>query len=484
MPSFSSLYAVRSGLFAQRRALETVGQNVANASTAGYTRQEISLAAAEPNHVIHSAGRGVNDVRVVRYRDEFLDRQFRSRNGAVGYNDTYHAQLSELEGILGDLSEGGLRTALDDHFNAWDTLALRPSDTSGRIQVISSAKEFISQAQGVFQQLTQQRTTINDAIRGGVQEVNLAAQQIADLNKVLMGADANQQQSNELLDRRDMLLDSLSKLAGVSVSRHDDGSVSVHAGSLPLVDKGFAYPIDATLAQEGDMDPSAGIQSTRQFVWSLAWNGTTNPLKLAGGDLGALVDLRDKAIPDYMNYLDSLVRSVTAEVNARHTGGVLPPVTPVDIFDIGADWMAIGVNAALESDPTLIMAGAGSGAPGLFAVAPGDGTRAQSIAAIRDAAILTGGPVGSRTVTPSEYLRSVHSMAGLQVQQAQRRSDASALQVAQAEKHRQSVSGVSLDDEMTKMIQYQQAYNAAARVMTSIDEMLDVIVNRLGTFGR
>lgn len=102
MPSFNSLYTVRSGLFAQRRALETVGQNIANASTVGYTRQEVAFAAAAPSQVITSTGRGVEDVTIIRYRDEFLDRQFRGHNSAVGYNDTLHRQLSQIEQITGD----------------------------------------------------------------------------------------------------------------------------------------------------------------------------------------------------------------------------------------------------------------------------------------------------------------------------------------------------------------------------------------------
>ena len=148
--------------------------------------------------------------------------------------------------------------------------------------------------------------------------------------------------------------------------------------------------------------------------------------------------------------------------------------------------MDIRVNSAIQSDPSLILAGMGSIDPlsGLLNVAEGDGIRARSISQVKDTALLTDAPVGTRMVTPGEYLRTVTSLIGLQTQEAGRRSDAAALQVDQAEKYRQSVTGVSLDDEMTKMIQYQQAYNAAARVMTTIDEMLDVVINRVGLAGR
>lgn len=478
MPSFNSLYTVRSGLFAQRRALEIVGQNVANASTAGYTRQEVSFSAAEPAQVIHSAGRGVNDVNVVRYRDEFLDRQYRSRNGALGYHSTLHAKLSEVEGILGDLTGGGLGEALDEFFNAWDTLALRPNEAVGRNQVVATAEEFLGQVKSIFGQLVEQRTAVNDLIGNRVQDLNAAAQQLADLNHAILNGEVSKQAVGELEDRRDMLLDSMAKLGGVTVGKHSDGTVSVHLAGLPLVDKQYAFPVDMTSILEADMDPSVAVDSTQQFTWSLTWNNTDNAVKFPVGELGALLELRDKSIPEYMKALDNLVRSVATEVNTRHTTGVIPPDVPVDIFTVGTEWMDVQLNAAVKGDPTLIAAGMGT------PPAPSDGTRAKSIADIRSASILTGAPVGSMSVTPDNYLNAVTTSLGIAVQQASRRSDGATLQVEQADKQRSAVSGVSLDEEMTKMIQYQQAYNAAARIMTTIDEMLDVVVNRVGLVGR
>lgn len=483
MPSFNSLYTVRSGLFAQRRALELVGQNIANASTVGYTRQEVSLSAAEPAHVINSTGRGIAEVNVVRYREEFLDRQYRGRNGALGYHSARSEQLQQVEDVLGDLSEGGLRGALNELFSAWDNLSLRPQETAPRVQIVQAAEEFLGQARTSFQELAQLRLNTDEAIRNKVAEINSAASQLAELNKAIVTGEVNQQQAHELRDRRDMLIDSLSRLAGASVTHHTDNTVSVFVGSLPIVDKEFSFPIDQDIQQEPDM-ATPPLTSTRQFLSVLTWNGTPNSVPFPAGEIAGLLEMRDQGIPAFMEYLDNMVRTVATEINTAHTSGVGAPMTPQNIFDIQAQWMNIQVDAAVKADPNVILAGIGTTVGGVFSVAEGDGERARAISGLRDQTILTGDPVGTRNVTPGEYLRTIFSVLGLQTQTAGQRADAAALQVNQADKYRQAVSGVSLDDEMTKMIQYQQAYNAAARVMTTIDEMLEIVISRVGLAGR
>ncbi|HWI52428.1 MAG TPA: flagellar hook-associated protein FlgK [Symbiobacteriaceae bacterium] len=478
MSSFGSIYSVRSGLDAARRALEVVGQNVSNATTHGYTRQEVSFAAAEPTNIIKSAGRGISDTQVLRYRDEFLDRQFRTRSGMQGFYDSMQAQISQVEEIVGDLSEGGLRTSLDQFFNAWDNLANRPSDSSARAQVVTAAVDFIDMAKSIYGELAGVRANVDEAIRGKVDEINSASREIAALNQEIMSKEVGGQTANELRDQRDRILDSMAKLAGTSTVSHNDGSVTVFLGSMPLVDRGTAFPVNA---KPGAPDAYGQVTST------LLWNpppppATATPAPFTSGEVAGLLQVRDQIAPEYMNYLDNLVRSVATEVNTLHMG---PAATEIAFFTdgsgaypFGTTPMDIQVNQAIVSDPSQIVAAA------TLPAAASDGERAQSIARLRDVSFVVGNPVGTVAVKPSEYLRAVSSHLGIAVQQAQGHSEAVALQVTQADKYRQSVSGVSLDDEMTKMIQYQQTYNAAARMMTTLDEMLDVVVNRIGLVGR
>ncbi|MDB4894175.1 MAG: flagellar hook-associated protein FlgK [Firmicutes bacterium] len=485
MSTFRSLQTVRTGLDAARRAMDIVGRNVANANTAGYSRQLVSFQAAEPSQVILSAGRGISEVNVLRYRDEFVDRQFRSRSSLQGYQETRSQQLSQAEQILGNLSDTGLRTAMDQFFNAWQTLATNPSQPFARSQVVSTAEQFLSQADGSFQELKAMRTDLDTALQTKAADINSAAGQVADLNQAISLGNLTQQETNDLQDRRDLLLDSLAKLAGVTSAKQSDGSVSVYLGSLPLVEKNSAHPISWKSGVEADLDKDPALTSTQQSVTTYTWNGTTTPAVFPGGEMKALMELRDQGIPDYMKTLDTLVRTVATQVNNVHNGG--DPTVP-DIFTIKTNgagqpfWMGIELNAVIRQSPDKILAGnpPSSGVP----PAPGDGERARQIGNLRDAAILTGGPVGTKQVNPGEYLRSFTAQVGLQLQDATRSSDSATLQVTQAETNRQSVSGVSLDEEMSKMVQFQQAYNASARMMTTIDDMLDLMINRTGMVGR
>jgi flagellar hook-associated protein 1 len=483
--TFRSLYTVRSGLDAARFAMDVAGRNVANASTAGYTRQEVSFQAARPSQVIPSAGQGVASAEALRYRDEFLDRLYRSKAGSQGYYDTRSQQLSQVEQAIGDLSEGGLRTALDGFFNAWQTLATNPTQPFARTQVVTAADQFLTQAGSTYNDLAQMRTNMDEALQNKVGELNNAANQIANLNQAISVGNLTQQQTSEMQDRRDLLIDSMAKLAGTTSVKQADGTVTVYLGSLSLVERNTAHPIDTKVAVESDMDSALALTSIQQRTATFTWNGTALPAAFTSGDMKALLELRDQGIPDYVKSLDTLVRNVASQVNTLHTADSNSDGTPdaPPIFNLGPTWMDITLNPAIKADPSLILAaGTVPAAPG--APAPSDGERARAIGNLRDSAFLTGGPVGTKVTTPAGYLQAISLQVGLQVQDAQQGADSASLQVTQAENYRQSVSGVSLDEEMSKMIQFQQTYNAAARMITTIDEMLDVIVNRTGTVGR
>lgn len=495
MSSFGGLYTVRTGLDAARRALDVVGQNVANANTTGYTRQEVSFVSAEPAHVIKAPGRGISEVQVLRYRDDFLDRQFRSRSGMLGYYSAFSAQVAQVEQVVGDLSEGGLRTALDNFFNAWDNLASRPSDAAARRNVVNAAEDFLGMARTAFQDLMQLRTDADEAIRTKVQDMNSAATQLAQLNEAIMSQQVTRQPANDLLDQRDRLLDSLSHIAGTTSVTHTDGSVTVYLGSLQLVDRQTAYPVGYQTVMEADQDSDPTLVSQQQNLSVFTWNGMVTPAPFTSGEVAGLLAVRDQTIPEYMKYIDNLVRTLATEVNNIHTAPqtgadlTTPPLVPIftapdGISAPGPVWMDIIVNPALVADPSLLEPGNTLVNPPNPGTAPSDGERALKLARLRDQTLLSGPPVGTGGVTPGEYLRSLSTTLGLRVQQAERQADGATMQVAQVERQRQSVSGVSLDDEMTKMIQFQQTYNAAARVMTTIDEMLDVVVNRIGLVGR
>jgi flagellar hook-associated protein 1 FlgK len=475
MSGFNSFQIIRTGLLGSQRALETVGKNIANANNKGYSREEVLFAAAEPIHVINGIGRGLSAAQVVRYRDEFLDRQFRTRNAWSGFYSTQSGALEKMEQILGDLGDGGIHQSLEAFWGAWKNLAVRPSDLTAKQGIISAAQNFLDEAKRAFDGLYQLRQDLEDQVQQKVALVNQAATQLADLNRAILAGQASSESTHDLADRRDQLIDSLAQLAGASAILQPDGTTTVYIGSLPLVDGGSATTIQLGTALEGNLD-TPPLTSTQQVISTLPWNATTT-WNVTSGEIGALLQVRDQTIPAYMKDLDTLVRTVATEVNRVHRDdgtGVPDPAIP-DIFTINNTWMDITLDPAVAGNPAAIWPHGvlPSGTPG-----PSDGDRARAIANLGDQQIFAG------NLTPRDFLRGVSTKLGFAVRDAGARAEAAALQVEQAELQRANVSGVSIDEEMTKMIQYQQSYNAAARVMTTVDEMLDILINRVGLVGR
>lgn len=498
MSTFSALNAIRTGLFGSQRALETVGKNIANVNAKGYHRQEVLFAAAEPSHVISGVGRGINSAQVVRYRDEFLDRQFRARNGWSGYYSTQANALNEIENVLGDLENTGLKASLDAFFNSWKTLTLHPSDLPMKQGVVAAAENLISEAKVTFTGLQDLRTDLDEQLQQKVTLVNQAAAEIATLNKSIQVAQAAGQEAHELTDRRDQLVDALAQLAGASSTTQPDGTVTVFinsmtgpapgtSGAFVLVQGNSSMTMTATQVLESHLD-AKGINSTSQLITNLTYNGTPTAWNPPSGEIGALLEARDEIVPTFMERLDDFMRGIAQQVNTLHDSNVDPAIP--DFFTLGTTWMAIDVNPALVADPSKVWAaGALPGAaPAPVPPAPpipwppgDDGVRARDIGALGDSAFLM---MGTHQLTGRDFLRSLSSEIGFAVKDATARAEAAGLQVEQTDLQRASVSGVSIDEEMTKMVQYQQSYNAAARVMTAIDEMLDILINRVGTVGR
>jgi flagellar hook-associated protein 1 FlgK len=488
MSTFSSLNTIRSGLFGAQRALQTVGNNIANANVKGYHRQEVLFTASEPIHVINGVGRGINSAQVVRYRDEFLDRQYRARSGMSGYYSSQANSLSDVEQLVGDLGDSGLKAATERFWASWKTLALHPSDLSMKQGVVSAAQQLVQEAQITFTGLHEMRTNLDDQIQQKVTLVNQAAAEVASLNKSIQTAQASGNSAHELADRRDQLIDSLAQLAGASAVTQPDGTVNVFidsmntgtpgkSGSFLLVEGGTAATMTATKAMEADMDPNLAVTSTTQPVTSLTYNGTNIPWNVPSGEIGALLDARDQAVPSFMQRMDSFLREVATKVNSVHGTAVDPNIPDFFTLDPANIWMTIDVNPALVADSSKVYSASATPAgPPPWPVTD-DGDRARQIGAMADTAFLT---MGTQTLTARDFLRSLSTEIGFAVKDASSRGDAASLQVDQAQQQRESVTGVSIDEEMTKMVQYQQSYNAAARVMSAVDEMLDILINHVG----
>jgi flagellar hook-associated protein 1 len=433
IPSLQGLQTALSGLIAQQTALDTTGNNIANANTEGYSRETALL---EPNTPLPIAaisgytgkgaqlGTGVTVATITRIRNQYLDAQYRTQNSALGAAQTQAETLTQAQTAFNEPSSAGIATQLSNFWSAWNSLATSPTSEAAKQGVVEAGEQLAS----TFKELSAQLATISsqatekyNSLTGPSGEVEEIANQIAQLNGQIKLSEEASQPPNEMLDRRDELLDKLSSLANITVTEQPDHTDTVTFGDA-------AKPL---------------VEGTT-VNWPQALT------EAAGGQLGALLNLTGAkgALTGLRTSLDEVASTLASTVN-EHL------VTP---FFSGKT--AATLQVAVESKEVEA-----SGTKN-----PGGNEVAREIAALRGGAAEQG------------YATLVETV-GSDVRAT--KDDVTTLQgtVASISDQRQSVSGVSLDEEMTNLITFQRGYQASARTLTVMSEMLETLIEHTGAVG-
>jgi len=446
----SILSTAASGLRAHQRMVETASHNIANAATEGFSRQRVRLDAAPPLRTPNGlVGRGVLDSGVERTRDTFLDAQLRAENGALGYQKRTAAALTQVEGLLGELGEAGLGTQLDDFFNAWNDLASDPVSVATRSSARQASLHLAYAFRVISSRLTQVGADAQGKLQPGVDEINRLAASIAELNIDIVANSANGG-APDLEDRRDLALDRLSQLVQVQAIREPDNSMTLVAGGFVLADRSRSITLELKIV---------GVGYGAGFV------GAPNPIDFRSGEVKALADFTQRTIPSIIGQLDQLAASVVARVNAIYTAGqTTGGVGGVPIFDpAGTTAATMAVSAPLEADLANLVTGT--------TAAPGDATIALQIARLRTENQST---LGDRAF--GEFTSSIAFGVGQGVRNAEDAVTAQEALVGQIAAKRSSVQDVSIDEEMVSLLKSQQSYAAAAKVITTADQMMQAIL--------
>lgn len=453
MPStFLGLEIGRRGLAAAQVGQEVTGHNIANAGTPGYSAQRLDQVAADPLTVVNGGGRGtvgqlgtgVIARTITRARDQFLDAQ--ARDGLSGQNAQLAQRdaLHQVEIAFGEPSDTGLNHTLNRFFQNFNELANNPEDLGIRATVIGGGDALARVFRGVQQRLDVTGAQVSSKISADVATLNDYGKQIAALNVTIRQAVAQNQTPNDLLDRRDLLLDKLAGLANISVVAKTDGGVDVAVGTSELV---------------------GGVDATTLTVSGLTARGD-----LQGGELAGLTQAQSD-LAGYQSDLDTLASQTIAQVNTLHSTGVGLDGTTGLAFFTGTDARTIGVNGTLASSPQKLAAAA---LP--LPVAPGDARNAQKLAALQNA-VQGGGPLAGNTLPG--FLQQRLSDLGAKSAAAQTGADSATASAEQLGRQRDSVSGVTTDTELVSMLKYQRAYEASARVVRTMDEMIGTLINDL-----
>jgi len=460
---FSGLELGKRALATHQLWLNTIGHNVANVNTPGYSRQRVSISTSTPEeHRAGMIGTGVNATDIRNVRDLFLNKQFRDENKNLGQWTYQEKMMTRIEEIFMEPSTDSLGGLMEKFWTGWMDLGNNPESIAARTALKEQANLLASGFNRRYDQLSELKNSINVDVELIVNKVNSITDEIASLNKQITRSELSGSNANDLRDRRMMMVDQLSQYVDVNTTNKANGSTLVYVGALMIVDDTDAIHLD--------IRDTAGKGSVSSEI---VWEGTTNLLRNYNGELKGLLDMRDKTIPQFMSDLDVLAETLVTQVNSVHASGYdLNDTTNINFFD--ENFLSAG-NLRLSQDVTNNVTKIAASRSG----AVGDNSNAQAISDLRNSLFMTRG-----TATMEEFYNTIVGKVGIDTNKAVQLKESYTLLVEQLENARQSVQGVSLDEEMTQMIKYQHAFDAAARVITTVDQALETVINNMGVVGR
>lgn len=490
--TFSGYSIATSGMNVNQNALNVVSNNISNIHTPGYSRKLLNSS----EKVVVQTGRvsmenGVSVAEVRRARDVLLDQTYRRHNADLGYWETKDTNLEEIQKALNEFStddgtsDNGLQQTILDFFNIWSELSKDPSSQASRQSVIENAQVLLTTMQDIDEHLYQMQLDAVDQIKTGVAEINDLARQIAALNQKITQAELGGVEGGDLRDERDALLDQMSGLTNFNVVEHDNGILEVSIGGIWLVNGSNTRQLEAF----GD--------GSTEHPLEVQWAGLGIDVRITSGSIKANMEdadqtgvediditalpynfsaSSDSSISNLRQGLNALLTTIAAAVNEMHYDGVAQDGSTHILFFMPSDdsqplsLANIRVNPALVADPDLVVSS--------LTGAAGDNVIAERIYNWQDVQSFKFDGLSTDMNGFYESLISWVSTAGENADGYYYTKNAL---VQQVDNERQSVSSVSLDEEMSKMIMYQNAYSASARVLSTIDSLLEGLIYELGS---
>jgi flagellar hook-associated protein 1 len=457
--SFGGLNTALSALYAQQRGLAVTGQNIANANTEGYSRQRVQMRAvgAAPVGAIYSVdngvGGGVEVSGVARLQDDLLVSRSRSEHAQDSYLNGVQNTYSQVEQVFDEPSDTGLQAQLGQFWNNLHDLANNPGDLATRETVLQQAQVVATGFNTAHTNLATSWTVSRQVLDSRLTEVNSTADTVAQLNSAIRAAQNAGAPSNSLVDQRDQGIMRLSELTGATTVNRTDGTVDVYVSGSILVGGDVARHLQATGA--GRLEDEGITPVTVQ------WTDTLATASVSGGEVAADMQAIGQILPGQSASIDQVATSLMSVVNTQHALGYdLNGTAGGPLFSgTGASDLAVAI-----TDPRLVAA---SGTQ-----TPGGNLDAANATALASLATAAGGP-------DTQYKTMIANL-GVTSQSAARRVSIQDGVKQQVDDALSAQSGVNIDEEMTNMLAYQRAYEAAARVMSVVDSSLDTLINHTG----
>ena len=441
----------RSGLRTAERALSVTSNNIVNADTPGYTRQRVEQSPLGMQKTHFHAGLGVNIVDVSRLRNSMNDVLMNEKRQEMAFMQEKARVFEQLEASMATDTGGDLDLRISRLFDAFSSLSADPQDLSVRNNLVSEATQLTAKLGDLNRNIERTSELLMGSAIKTVNSVNTVLKEVENLNKSIKLAQAQGNEDRAALDQRVQKLSELSKLVDFQTNITDTGAVEIQVGGIKVLDENKASALKPDINDVG-----------KDFRLRLA-NGKT--VNASGGKLGAEIEMFEKHIPDMKSSLDKIAEKLVTEFNAIHMQGYgLEDDTVRNFFN--PDYTAasdIRVNSAILNNHNHIAASAEAGEAG-------NGDLAAMLADLRNKPVLNGRKLIDSAV-------SIISMPGSELSNLRSQMETREAEIHMLNIQQEREAGVNIDEELSQMIKYQNAYQGAARVMSAAQQMYDTLIS-------
>lgn len=466
MSKISSMMDVgKRSLSNAQTALQTVSHNIANKSTEGYSRQRVDLVSNEP---IGSGnlriGMGARASQVSRINNPWLEKQIQREQMNLGQAETKADSLARVEQVYNEQGTKGLNHQMNEFFNSFRELSNTPESLASRTMVREAASSLVGTFKTMNKQLNDVQTDLDGQIKTTTDEINQITKEISSLNEKIQLVEIQNVPANDERDRRDLLVKKLGEKIDITWGEGRNGMLTITAGNTAILVSGTSNnELKATHTDERDRVELFFRSSEKGSLFNI-----TNQIR--GGKIGGALEVRDDIIEKHLETIDNLAYRMSEEVNRAHAEGYdRYGKTQVEFFNLPNEIKGASERLELSDDVKL---DAGKIATAARPDSPGDNTISSLIAGLQYEKVMDGG-----SATLDDFYISQVGQIGTVAQRALKTFESQKNILDQLTNIRESISGVSLDEEATKMIEMQKAYDASARLIRTADEMFDTVLN-------
>lgn len=466
MSDFAALSVGLSGLEASKEALDLVGQNVTNANTPGYVQERLDQSAVggiqfpgfnQPT--TPDPGSGVVVTGVERLGDLFLQAQSLAQQGAAGSLTAQQSALTQVQQAFPEPSTNGISALFTNFFNAWDNISSQSTSTdpSARTAVLTAGSTLASALNNASSAIAAVSASSGQQLTSSVATVNSLAGQIASLNHLISAGTTANLPVGALQDQRDQLVSTLSSQLGVTVQSNADGSINLYAGNEALVAGQNAQQLSVSGAGSGT---------------TLTWSADGSTLHSASGQIGGLMSVLTSSLPAQSSALDGVASNLIAAVNNLQTSGVTPTGTAGTAFFTGTG--AGNIAVALTDQTQIASASASSPTPPAGSLNT-DGSNAAAIGQLATATTVALSGGSTITGPVSSYGTMITNLGGV-VSNLNSQVTTQSQAVTAANAAYVNATGVNTDEQLSKMVQYQNSYAASAKYISAISSTLSTLL--------